>query len=136
MSSSGNSNDMNSKKAHWYNCECSDCICGNAGVGWGVGVGAARGPGLHLTVHVCLRHTRHQWTSFHRKVSEHRRPLFPESTVKKLWTLDGHHTSQPSVLVGAAEEQLSRLTRLQRKPASSLYRLLWGPTPVGRTAIF
>lgn len=42
MSSSGNSNDMNSKKAHWYKCECSDCICGNARVGWG---GGWRGPG-------------------------------------------------------------------------------------------
>lgn len=66
MSSSGNSNDMNSKKAHWYNCECWDCICGNASVGVGAGDSAfglirlgesredntgrgwAKGPHLHL----------------------------------------------------------------------------------------
>lgn len=82
MSSSGNSNDMNSKKAHWYNCECSDCICGNARVGWG---GGARAPGLHLTVHVCPRHARGikgpSWMSPRRlKVAEDQRQLLQNHT--------------------------------------------------------
>lgn len=33
MSSAGNSDDMNSNKAHWYRSECSDCIWGTAHMG-------------------------------------------------------------------------------------------------------
>lgn len=50
------------------------------------GSGGGRCPGLHLTVHVCRRHTR--WTSF--PSCQH------VTTVKNLRTLKDHHT-KPSV---------------------------------------